>query len=319
MSSKIDKINIIEMVKMIKNWMHSTQEIFANVLERSVTLGDPEIFSGDISEIFTPEEAKSHIAFPMNFKVKTNETLYFIVKKDSLARIIDILIGGDGSPLKTDITDTHLIVFLQAVKEMAAAFSSIMRQDYGRTINAEPEKPEIKQDLTRILDNSGLTAFKLQIDAENLFSSNIYLLLPNSTYELLQRENIPGGLKKMDNSIPAARRPGTRSVPIFRKAEFDPLAPEEKEEDIPNIDLVLDIPLKLSVVLGNTGISLRDLIEIKPGAIFSLEKSAGEPVELFVNQKFVGYGEVIVIDEKFGVKVIEVPDAVDGSDFIGGK
>ena len=73
-----------------------------------------------------------------------------------------------------------------------------------------------------------------------------------------------------------------------------------------NIDLLLDVPLEVTVELGRTSKSIREILDFAPGTIVELNRLAGEPVDVLVNGKFVAKGEVVVIEEAFGIRVTEV-------------
>ena len=73
-----------------------------------------------------------------------------------------------------------------------------------------------------------------------------------------------------------------------------------------NIDLIMDVPLDVSVVLGRTKKSIKEILEFAPGTIIELDKLAGEPIDVMVNQKLVAKGEVVVIEESFGIRVTEI-------------
>ncbi|WP_257350039.1 flagellar motor switch phosphatase FliY [Pseudalkalibacillus decolorationis] len=73
-----------------------------------------------------------------------------------------------------------------------------------------------------------------------------------------------------------------------------------------NLDMLLDIPLQVTVELGRTKRSVKDILEMSQGSIIELDKLAGEPVDILVNQKLIAKGEVVVIDENFGVRVTEI-------------
>ncbi|MCM1261618.1 MAG: flagellar motor switch phosphatase FliY [Butyrivibrio sp.] len=81
---------------------------------------------------------------------------------------------------------------------------------------------------------------------------------------------------------------------------FNPMQPQE------NIDLIKDVPLEVTVELGRTAKSISDILEFAPGTIIELDKIAGEPIDVLVNGKFVAKGEVVVIEESFGVRVTEI-------------
>ena len=73
-----------------------------------------------------------------------------------------------------------------------------------------------------------------------------------------------------------------------------------------NIDLLLDVPLEVTAELGRTSKSIKEILEFSPGTIIELNRLAGEPIDVLVNGKYVAKGEVVVIEETFGIKVTEV-------------
>jgi len=81
---------------------------------------------------------------------------------------------------------------------------------------------------------------------------------------------------------------------------------EEKPNDSQQLEYVLDIPLRVSVELGRTKILVQDLIKLHKGSVIELQKMAGESLEVLVNDKVVAKGEVIVVNDKFGVRLTDV-------------
>jgi flagellar motor switch protein FliN/FliY len=75
-----------------------------------------------------------------------------------------------------------------------------------------------------------------------------------------------------------------------------------------NIDRILDVPVAVTVLLGRSSMVIQDLLQLGPGVVVELDKRAGEPVELLVNNKLVALGEVVVVNETFGVRVTNVVD-----------
>ncbi|MFC4387408.1 flagellar motor switch phosphatase FliY [Gracilibacillus marinus] len=78
------------------------------------------------------------------------------------------------------------------------------------------------------------------------------------------------------------------------------------KEEKRNLDLLMDIPLKVTVELGRTKRTVKEILELSSGSIVELDKLAGEPVDILVNQKLIAKGEVVVIDENFGVRVTDI-------------
>ena len=73
-----------------------------------------------------------------------------------------------------------------------------------------------------------------------------------------------------------------------------------------NLDLILDIPLTVTVELGRSKMLINDLLQLGQGSVIELKKLAGEPLEVLVNQKLVARGEVVVVNEKFGVRLTDI-------------
>ena len=73
-----------------------------------------------------------------------------------------------------------------------------------------------------------------------------------------------------------------------------------------NIGLIMDVPLEVTVELGRTKKSISEILDFAPGTIIELDRIAGEPIDVLVNGKFVAKGEVVVIEESFGVRVTEI-------------
>jgi flagellar motor switch protein FliN/FliY len=77
-------------------------------------------------------------------------------------------------------------------------------------------------------------------------------------------------------------------------------------KDLPNLDFVLDIPLEVTVELGRTKMLISDLLQLGQGSVIELTKLAGEPMEILINQKLVARGEVVMVNEKFGVRLTDI-------------
>ncbi len=80
----------------------------------------------------------------------------------------------------------------------------------------------------------------------------------------------------------------------------------EEKPKIRDIDFILDIPLELTVVIGRTRILVQELLQLTQGSVVALDKLAGEPMEVYVNGKLVGRGEVVVVNEKFGIRITDI-------------
>ena len=115
--------------------------------------------------------------------------------------------------------------------------------------------------------------------------------------------------------------PRVKEKPIeVQEAVFQPLQQTTKRDDLPrNIDLIMDVPLDISVVLGRTKLNIKEILNLGTGSLIELDKLAEEPVEILVNGKPVALGEVVVIDENFGVRITEIVNNVDKIKSLRGK
>jgi flagellar motor switch protein FliN/FliY len=79
--------------------------------------------------------------------------------------------------------------------------------------------------------------------------------------------------------------------------------------DAPNMHLLMDINLSMTVELGRTRLQLRQVLDLQQGSVVELDRLAGDPVDVFVNERLFAKGEVIVVDDKFGVRITEIISA----------
>ncbi len=104
-----------------------------------------------------------------------------------------------------------------------------------------------------------------------------------------------------------------------QEAKFAELPePAKKESEAPNLNLILDIDVEVSVELGRSVMQIKDVLELSPGSVVELNKLAGETVDVFVNHSLVAKGEVVVINENFGVRITEIIGAAARIQNLGG-
>ncbi len=89
---------------------------------------------------------------------------------------------------------------------------------------------------------------------------------------------------------------------------MDPNAPAPPSTAPPSrrLELLLDVPLELSVELGRTRMSIQELLGLGPGSVIELDKVAGEPLDILVNDRLVARGEAVVVNDKFGVRITDI-------------
>ena len=77
-------------------------------------------------------------------------------------------------------------------------------------------------------------------------------------------------------------------------------------ETPPNLEVLLDVPVRITVELGSCQMPMREVLQLQPGSVVQLDKIADQPVDLFVNQRRIAHGEVVVVDDRLGIRILKV-------------
>jgi flagellar motor switch protein FliN len=128
--------------------------------------------------------------------------------------------------------------------------------------------------------------------------------------EELARAESAGAAPSMADTLastpaPEIRMPvsAPRDIPVVKPVEFGKFERTEPTSQPKNIDILMDVKLPIAIELGRTEMTIRDILGLSSGSVVELNKLAGEPVDLLVNNKTVARGEVVVVDENFGLRV----------------
>ncbi|MDD2585248.1 MAG: flagellar motor switch phosphatase FliY [Syntrophomonadaceae bacterium] len=111
------------------------------------------------------------------------------------------------------------------------------------------------------------------------------------------------------NDIPSEVKKGEQYT--VQPVQFSPLKDNHMDKPPQNIGIIMDVPLDISVELGKTRKTIKEILEINQGSIIQLDRLAGEPVDLLVNGKLVAKGEVVVIDESYGIRITAIISPID--------
>ena len=100
-----------------------------------------------------------------------------------------------------------------------------------------------------------------------------------------------------------------KTAPTAERApldEFEATPPPKQRPGSPDMDVILDIPVRISMEVGNTEITIRNLLQLNQGSVIELDRLAGEPLDVLVNGTLIAHGEVVVVNEKFGIRMTDV-------------
>jgi flagellar motor switch protein FliN len=133
----------------------------------------------------------------------------------------------------------------------------------------------------------------------------------NDSSELMEDSDIDWAAALAEQEQAARRGRAGQTRPTggadYFRHEFESLEglSAETTEDV-NLDLILDIPVTISVEIGRTKINVRNLLQLNQGSVVELDRLAGEPMDVLVNGTLIAQGEVVVVDEKFGIRLTDV-------------
>ncbi|MDD5065772.1 MAG: flagellar motor switch protein FliN [bacterium] len=238
----------------------------------------------------------------------------FVFKKQDAAVVADLMVGQDGSAPPIQLNDLYLSALGEAVSQINSAGITIFSEKLNRIIKTSPPKVEVVTDPGKLMLPSGTNIIKITstFQVEGLINSTMIQFFPIS----LVKEVIPGAaapvsyeMSKQPMAGPAmtsAAMPMPQQVKV-QQAQFPSLNVQGiSAEQAANIQLLMDVPMQLTVELGRARMLVKEILGLGEGSIIELDKLAGEPVDLLVNNKLIAKGEVVVIDENFGVRVTDI-------------
>lgn len=114
----------------------------------------------------------------------------------------------------------------------------------------------------------------------------------------------------MATETPNTEAGGKKPAGNYSPEELKGGKPAGKGADV-NLDLVLDVPVNVSLRVGSTDITIRDLVKLVEGSVIALDQDAGEPMDVLVNGTLIAHGEIVQVDERFGVRLTDVVSPVE--------
>ncbi len=195
-----------------------------------------------------------------------------------------------------DLVDSEIMQLypVSLAKDMCRSIASNMESDTASTVEDDLIHPEPQP------------AEQPQMQAQPKPQVTQQPQMQTSPPQPIPDMGMPGGQPYMQQPYMQQPYPQQQQVNV-QPAQFQPFsgsyqAPYQPE----NIDLIMDVPLEVTVELGRTHKSIQDILDFAPGTIIELNKIAGEPIDVLVNGKYVAKGEVVVIEESFGIRITEI-------------
>jgi flagellar motor switch protein FliN len=283
-----------------------------------------------------------HVAVQVTYTEGIEGANLLVIRKTDAQIIADLMLGGEGTNPSPDFGELQLSAVGEAMNQMMGSASTSMSTIFNKKVDISPPKIDfldVDSNTSLIPDEEILVKVSFRIKVGELIDSNIMQLIDAEfSKSLVQKlmnpeaaaEQAPVADHKPIEEKPApqlslqnheetyaqretrpepsspAYQPQMRDVSV-KPASFSDFSDfESRQTESKNLDMLLDIPLQVTVELGRTKKTIKDILEMSAGSIVELDKLAGEPVDIFVNHKMIAKGEVVVIDENFGVRVTEI-------------
>ncbi|HHZ19894.1 MAG TPA: flagellar motor switch phosphatase FliY [Firmicutes bacterium] len=309
----------------------------SSLLNRRIELNTPNVDLVTMEQL-RQENPGNCVMTEVDYKKGLVGSNFMILQMIDAAIIADLMMGGDGSNPKSEINEMELSAVGEAMNVMMGSASTSMSTLFARRVEIDPPRVYIK-DLTESdaslapASQGDLVRVSFQFFVEELIDSRLMLLIPlefaremagclsqefamasaaAEVAEVAETEPVQEEPPKAaaPPPPPATEKPASSSV-VVQPVQFTPITPAPSSRENGNIGLLMDVMLQLSVELGGTRMKIKDILELGIGSIVELDRLAGEPVDILVNGKLIAKGEVVVIDENFGVKVTDILNPIE--------
>ena len=322
--------------------MGSASTALYQLINRQVNITTPKVTVTTLKEIKDSFNYPNIILDVEYTSGITGRNILIMQTKDA-AVIANLMMGGDGQVEATELSEMEVSAVQEAMNQMIGSSATSMATMFAREVNISPPKSKIWKKMTetitdKIPEDEAIVEVNFDLNIEGLLKSNMMQILPIDTAKkivsIMMGEEEVVEVAEVASTLDSAKENDYNKEPILESksiiqeeekteskiinnpvevhdASFEPLSQGVKGESHKNIDLILDVPLNVSVVLGRTKKTIKDILDLSTGSLIELDKLAEEPVEVLVNGKKIAYGEVVVVDENFGVRITSIVSGVD--------
>jgi flagellar motor switch protein FliN/FliY len=288
--------------------------VVSTVLNKDISFAVQQCEKAD-KDIVTGGATNEMLLIAAPFKSGFTGSLYCIMPKKDVAMLSDLMMMGDGT---AEFTDDHKDAITELFSQVMGAFTTAFGEKIGAQVgNGTLSASEYDTaNLPFSVGDADMAVLSLSIagsDTSRLvfvipgdLSSSFIAKMKSTRKEQMDSSSQQVGLNASELedlsavTSPAGDSGGFTETSLSGVAQSRVNAPKE------NVDMLLDIELDVSIELGRTDVSIKRILEMGPGSIVELNRMAGEPVDLLVNNKVVAKGEVVVVDENFGIRIVSL-------------
>ncbi|MGI9539612.1 MAG: flagellar motor switch phosphatase FliY, partial [Miltoncostaeaceae bacterium] len=305
--------------------MASAATSMSELLGHPVNITAPRVF-GKTADILRTEHPSPTTFVNIGFTdgIEGSSALMISIRDASI--VADLMMGGAGEPAE-ELNEMHSSAVAEAMNQMMGSASSAMAELVGRRVDISAPEVEVldldaaDSPLEGELFEGVFVQVAFTMTVGDLLETQIMQIMqPRFARELVASllQQAPAAEPKPEEASSAAPEPAraeeasapaeepAANAPLAHPVSFPALEGAAASAGAGDIALLMDVPLHVTVELGRTELRIRNVLDLVPGSIIELDRLAGEPVDVLVNGKNIARGEVVVIDEEFGVRITDV-------------
>lgn len=273
------------------------------MLNLNVDLSNPNSDIRTKNEILKDLQG-NNVVFETKISGTLSSELFLLIPTKEAQKIVNVIMGGDGNDADNGPLDAAQIATIKdSLSVLIYSLVSHLSAKSGETITPIGMNVFNGSDFDNELSEDHYFRFQSNFSISGLVDCKLLVVVPFSFVK-----NLLNYLKKKSTKtteVTTEEEEEEPAIPV-KEVEFPSISTTTQGLASPNVELLLDVQMTVTVELGRTKKYIKDILEMGEGTIIELDKQAGEHVDVLVNGKLVARGEVVVIDENFGVRITEI-------------
>lgn len=302
--------------------MSTAATTLSTILNKKVSITTPRVSWKPLGEVVNEFQSPKVVA-KVDFKQGLSGNNIFMVDINDAAIIADLMMGGDGLVQSSEMTELQQSAVAEAMNQMIGSASTAMATMIEKEIDINPPQVNLwelnsEYEVEGMDHNSYICKIEFDLTVEGLIESKIMQLFERETVDdIVSIMNIDLSSEEQPAQTPSsspAQQAQTKTEQekeqpqvTVQKPIFNQLTPKDDSNNSPrNLELIMDVPLEFSVVLGKSKKTIKEILSFGNGSVVELNKQADEALEIYVNGKLIAQGEVVVINENFGIRITNI-------------
>ena len=323
--------------------MGTAATTLSTLLNRKVVITTPKVEITSTKEL-SYEYQIPFVAVDVTYKEGLKGSNVLMMNTNDVKIIADIMMGRDEIDLERELTELDLSAISEVMNQMMGSAATSLSEIFMKKIDIEPPRSyeitviEGSETLEVLKSDDPIIKVSFKMVVEDLIDSELMQLIPlnfgqemvdsllgGSVYEEEEvKQELESSISETTvdmnnqvNSVSATTMKKPTQVEkrdnieqkehiVVKKPNFETFDTSTDISYNESIDLVGDIPVEITVELGRTTKTIGEILEYGPGTVLELDKLVGEPLNLYANGKYIAKGEVVVIDDNFGIRITDI-------------